>query len=426
MSGPQRGAAGVRQRVAGGRGGRAARLACAALLILPALPALGQDAGGLAQITPFADETLTTDDNVFRIPNSVDPVPLIGYPARGDTYRTTSAGITADVPVSLQRFDLSATYNGSRYDRFHELDFDGYDLRGSWLWQVGRNLSGEVGFTDTHSLAPFAELLSVTPDHLTAREAFAKGTWLFTPDWKLYAGADQLVQSNTDPAGLYNDVTVNSFEATLSRLNGPNDWLGLDARFESGHFPNGEPVGTELIDNGYDQYSGGLVLDWGAATPSHLLARADQVSRRYEELPQRDFDLTTVHVEYTWTPTDKLALTGIAQRDISPYEYIRSSIVLIKGLVLRPLWHVTPTLDLSADLEWVDRNYLADPLETLGIEPQRDDHVYTMSALLSYTPIRQLTVQLSAFHEQRTSNIALGGYLADVYWLKVRLQLPIS
>jgi len=377
----------------------------------------------VATLTPFAEETFTTDDNVFRITNDVPPQTLIGFPARGDTYRTTSAGLAADVPVSLQRFDLSASYTSSRYDRFHELDFDGYTARGDWLWQVGRFLSGDVGITASDALESFAQLLSVTPDHLKSREAFAKGSWLFTPDWKLYAGADQLVQSNSNPADSYNDVTVNSFETSLSRLTTPDEWVGIDARYENGHFPNGEPVGTELIDNGYNQYSGGIVLDWGANTPSHFVARADQVSRHYDELPQRNFDLTTAHLMYTWTPTGKLELSAVAERDISPYEYIRSSVVLIKGLALRPLWHITPKLDLSADLEAMDRNYMSDPLTTLGFQPQRDDHVYTMSGLLSYMPIRQLTVSLSAMHEQRTTNIALSDYFADVYWLKVRLSL---
>ncbi|HYM43293.1 MAG TPA: hypothetical protein VET46_11070, partial [Steroidobacteraceae bacterium] len=128
--------------------------------------------------SPFVEETFTADDNVFRISGRADPMTVIGYPVRSDTYLTTSVGLTADVAFSLQRIEASLAYNTVHYNRFRSLDYDGYDLRGSWLWQLGRDLSGEVGVTDSYSLAPFSELLGVFPDKLHRREEFAKGSWL--------------------------------------------------------------------------------------------------------------------------------------------------------------------------------------------------------------------------------------------------------
>jgi hypothetical protein len=59
----------------------------------------------------------------------------------------------------------------------------------------------------------------------------------------------------------------------------------------------------------------------------------------------------------------------------------------------------------------------------LGAAPPRDDHVRTMSALLAYHPRTWVTLQLSFLHEERSSNIAFGGYGDDVVWLKARLSL---
>ena len=376
-----------------------------------------------ARVTPFVEETVTTDDNVFRISNQLDPMTVIGFPSRGDTYRTTSVGLSADVPVSLQRFVASLTYDSYRYDRFHELDYDGYNLRGSWLWQIGRSLSGEIGASENYSLAPFEELLGVMPDRLHAREEFAKGSWLVTPDWKLHAAADDLNQSNSDPTGQYNNVTVDSFEVSLSRAAGTGNWFGLDTRYESGHFPVAEPIGAVLVDNGYTQYGFGVVVDVGADTPSRVVARADQTTRHYSQVTARDFDRTTGRLEYTWTPDVKVSVSAIAERDISPYEYIHSSIVMVRGLTLRPLWHATEELDLSAELAWLNRDYLSDPMVALGAAPPRDDGVRTVSAQLAYHPAKWVTVQLSFLHEVRSSNIAFGDYAADVLWLKARLSL---
>src|SRR5947207_9711527 len=154
----------------------------ASLLLLP-LHARAQDADAqardVAKVTPFVAETLTSDDNVFRMSKDIDPATVVGSRSRGDTYRTTSFGLGVDVPVSLQRFVGSLTFNSTRYQRFAGLDSDGHDLRGSWLWQGGKDLRGELGLSETYSLASFAQLLgSTTPDQLRVRQGFVNGAWM--------------------------------------------------------------------------------------------------------------------------------------------------------------------------------------------------------------------------------------------------------
>src|SRR5215469_15934421 len=102
----------ARARLAHRRSCRPAQLGYACLLALPVLPQQSTQTqlpmqsqvstqsqysmqsqappSTVATLTPFAEETFTTDDNVFRITNQVPPETLIGFPARGDTYRTTS------------------------------------------------------------------------------------------------------------------------------------------------------------------------------------------------------------------------------------------------------------------------------------------------------------------------------------------------
>ena len=399
----------------------------AGLLLSPAVRAEGQDP---AKLTPFVEETLTTDDNVFRISKDVDPATVIGSSSRADTYHTTAFGLNAEMPLSLQRFVANLTFNSTRYQRFSGLDSNGHDLRGSWLWQAGRVLHGELGYAETVSLASFAQLLSTTPDQLrtpdqlTVRQEFVNGTWMVTPYWRLRVAGDQLEQRNSAPATLFNDVTIDGVEAALSRVSKAGNSIGFSTRLERGKFPTAEPFTTPLstmsIDNAYRQYAAGLTLDWTVTGISRLVARADQVSRRYDQLPQRNFTGQTGRIELTWTPTGKTTLTAIVQRDISPYEFTRSSLVLLKGFGLRPGWHVTPKIDLSADLEAVTRSYVADPAQALGLTGQRDDRVRSVSALISYHPTLRIGVQASLLHETRSSNAAFGDYAANVAWLNAR------
>ena len=413
----------ARDRATHAAGGGAHLTYClaAGLLLSPAVRAEGQDP---AKLTPFVEETLTTDDNVFRISKDVDPATVIGSSSRADTYHTTAFGLNAEMPLSLQRFVANLTFNSTRYQRFSRFDSDGHDLRGSWLWQAGRVLHGELGYADTVSLASFAQLLSPTLDRLQVRQEFVNGTWMITPYWRLRAAGDRLEQRNSAPATLFNDVTIDGVEAALSRVSKAGNSIGFSTRVERGKFPTAEPFTTPLstmsIDNAYRQYAASLTLDWTVTGISHLVARADQVSRRYDQLPQRNFTGQTGRIELTWTPTGKTTLTAIVQRDISPYEYTRSSLVLLKGFGLRPGWHVTPKIDLSADLEAVTRSYVADPAQALGLTGQRDDRVRSVSALISYHPTPRIGVQASLLHETRSSNAAFGDYAANVAWLNAR------
>src|SRR5438046_9438241 len=101
-----------------------------------------------------------------------------------------------------------------------------------------------------------------------------------------------------------------------------------------------------------------------------------------------------------------MTLIAIARRDISPYEYTRSSLVLLKGFGLRAGWHVTPKIDLSADVEAVTRRYVADAAQALGVTGQREGRVRSMSALLSYLPIPRIDVHASLLAETRSSPLA--------------------
>jgi exopolysaccharide biosynthesis operon protein EpsL len=390
-------------------------LTCLAVLLAMPARALDHDT-----VVPFVEERITNDDNVFRISKEVDPVQRTGSASRSDTYHTTSFGLTVDLPVSRQRLVASLAFNRTRYNRFSSLDFDGRDLRGTLLWQAGDRLRGEFGLTDTYSLASFAEALRTTPDRLEMREEFANSTYLLTPQWRLRAAADRLDQYNSDPAQRFNNVAIDSAEVSLSRVSRAGNSIGLRARVETGQFPYQEPLGAALIDNGYRQYAAGLTLDWMISPASHLVARADQASRHYQQLPQRNFDGQIARVEFTWTPPGNLSLTAVAQRDISPYELIRSSIVLVKGIELRPSWKITPMLDLTADVEWASRRYVADPAQALRLTGARNDHVRSLSALLSCHPASWATLQASLLHENRSSNTEFGGYAAQVFWLSAR------
>jgi len=341
----------------------------------------------------FVEEKITRDDNVFRVSKDQDPV--------GDTYHTTSLGFNLDAPVSRQRFQADYTWYATRFNRSPELDFDGHDARATWLWQLGNDASGQLGYTETSTLASFAFTQSRIPDRLETRQAFFNATYLVTPRWRFQAGVRGLEQTNGDPQRQKFDVNVRYTDVTLSYVTPANTSVGLSGRTEDGRFPN--PGNS--VDNAYRQDSVGIVADWTLTGVSHLSARADRVRRRYANVPQQDFDGYTARAQCDWKPTGKLSLAAVAQRDIYPYLDIGSSFVLVKGAALRPTLNVSEKIDVSGSFDYSIRDFLGNPGLVSGVSPGRTDRVRSATATVSYRPARALTLQMSAQREARSSNV---------------------
>jgi exopolysaccharide biosynthesis operon protein EpsL len=345
----------------------------------------------------FAEEKITHDDNVFRFSKDLDPV--------GDTYHTTSLGFNLDAPVSRQRFQVDCTWNATRFNRSTDLDFDGHDARAIWLWQVGNDLSGQLGYAETLSLASFAYTQTRTPDPLKTRQASLKAALLVTPRWRLQTGWSGLEQTNGNPALRVSDINIVGTDVSLSYVTPANNSVGLSTRVEDGRFPNREFVPESPLDNAYRQYGAGIVVDWTANGVSRLTARGDHIRRRYENLPQSDVDGNTFLAEYKWKPTGKFSFAATARRDISPYQDVQSSFVLVKGVSLRPKLDVTEKIDVSGVFDYNRLYFLGDPGLVSGGVQGRVDRVRSAMAIVSYRPVRSLTLLMSAQREVRSSNV---------------------
>jgi exopolysaccharide biosynthesis operon protein EpsL len=374
------------------------------------------------KLTPFVEEKVIHDDNVFRLSKNVDPVAVIGSTAAGDTYYTTSLGINLDAPLSRQRFQAGYAFNATRFNRFTDLDFNGHDVRALWLWQLGNDLSGQVGYTENFALAPFQYTQSATPDPLKSRQAFLNGALLITPRWRVQAGGGVFEQKNGETTLQPNDITISSGDVSLSYVTPANNSIGVSGRIEEGRYPNRSFSPGDTFDDSYRQVSAGLVADWTVTGVSHVVARASRVSRRYPNTPQSNLDGYTAVAEYDWKVTGKLSLTGVVRRDISPFQDVQSSFVLVKGVTVRPTLNVTEKIDLSAILDYSAWYFLGESGIVTGGAAGRVDHVLSAAASLTYRPVSSISLQASVQRESRTSNFPTADYLANVASLTARIS----
>lgn len=399
-------------------------LAVAAVAAAGTLAPLGSAHALLGdRLEVFAAETFTYDSNVFRLSKDRDPQTFIGSSQRGDFNFTTTFGLAADVPVSRQRFQASFAVNDVRYNRFKDLNNTGHELRGTWLWQAGDSLSGAIGFSDVESMATFVNLQQRLRDPLRTRQMFANGAWLVTPQWRLRGAVDSLKQTNGEPTLQVNDIEVNGAETSVSWISRAGNSIGVGVRQEEGRYPNRQFVAGTAFDNAYRQRSINALLDWQVTGNSRVSGRAGWTSREYSQLGARDYDGFLYRAVWDWrtAPLQRFSMSTIVQRDISAYEDLRTSFVLLQGISFRPAYQLTDKTSLGGIAEYSSREYLGDPGLATGVALARRDRVYTGGVTLTWRPTRTIAVYASALHEQRSSNLIFGDYTANVLSVRARI-----
>ena len=363
------------------------------------------------KVEVFVAETITHDDNVFRLSDASDPATTIGSSSKGDTYTTTLLGFRFDVPVSRQRFLGELSWSDERYDEFTVLNFTGHNGRAMWKWQAGNDLSGELGYTEVRELASLAniqgDVQSSAPNPLKTQRTFLNAAYMLTPRWRLQGELSKRKQTND--VFQENDTSINGTELTGSYITPADNQIGVSLRVEDAEFPYPQLVNGLPLDNAYSQRNVAAVLGWTPTGHSRIRARAGWITRDYEQLPQRDYDGSMYRIVYDWNPTGKFTLTAILQRDISPDEQVNTSFALVKGIALYPTLRLTEKISISAALEYSDREYLGDA-QLLSQGLTRTDRVRMGMLTATYSPIRPVKLEMSLQRESRSSTLAFADY----------------
>lgn len=406
-------------RRATGISGRHSRWAACAAFALPALLAPLPAAALFGdRVELFAAENVTYDSNIFRLSDQLQPRTVLGESGKSDWYSTTSVGAGLDVPYSLQRFQANFTWFATRYNRFDYLNFNGHTARAAWLWSVTPHITGDVGYTDTETLANYATQFNPgARDVLRTKQAFANGVWFPVASWRIHAGAAAVEQRHSDATQNARDLDSDTAVAGVSYVTPNDDRLGVEGRTERGRSPH-EEFRTGPLQTGYDQNSVGVVGHWIATGHSTLDGRVDYVRRNYDLAFAPDFSGITARASHTWTPTGKLTILSSIYRDIGPIADVQSaSLVLVKGVAVKPSWAYTDKITFAGNAEYAVWNYRADVITGL----QYEHRVRTFGVSVSYRPTQKILLQGGLSHEQRTSTLPLADYKDDIATVSARI-----
>lgn len=362
----------------------------------PAYPA--ERAGGPTEL--WLQGGAMRDDNILRLESA----------PRSDSVMRLGGGLRhTQRVIGRQSLGVEARADYYMFDRFDDLDHLAYSALADWGWELGNKLAGSIALGRERRLTDIGETQSAVRDMVTATRLTGTAGYLVTPRVRLRGG---LAGARTERSRRADAETRSaSASAALEYVSPLGNTLGVEARGSDGDAPvDEEIIGIALVNNDFEEREVALVATYAVGPRLRADGRLGRTTRKYSELPSRDFEGTTWRFGGEWFPANK---TGLA---LSFYKVPRSIIdiaashVIAKGVSFGPSWAPTAKTVVSLRLVREDREYQGDPRLALGLEPLREETVDGWRLGLGWEPQRHWEVSAALDGGKRDSNVAGRSY----------------
>ncbi|HEY4375323.1 MAG TPA: XrtB/PEP-CTERM-associated polysaccharide biosynthesis outer membrane protein EpsL [Burkholderiales bacterium] len=387
-------------------GARSAAWTRASLILLGCVLAPAAEAREGNVFTPYANASVTYDDNLFRIPAGLDVSTLSGKSQRGDMITSTQEGLRGDRYLGRQRLTFDASINQARYRTYTYLNADLVNASGTWAWQLGHNLSGEIGSEYLQSLTGFSDVRSVDRNVTSVRNDRATLDYQLHPDWHLLGGLYQTVVENSATSHTGGDFTTQAAEAGGSFTPSSGNHIALRARYTKASYPNQQFIFGVPVSNDFDESTASVDFYWqphGLSQVSGLLAYA---RRHYADLAQRDYNGPTGSLNWLLQATGKTQLSLGVKREIGAFFDVTDNYILTDSETLGATYQATPKTQVQARFDHRVRRFLGDPGFFIAGTQRRVDTSNTASLTVNYDVAWPVRISATLARDLRSSTAA--------------------
>jgi len=370
--------------------------------------------------SPYASVGYSYDDNLFRLG---DDRPAYDN-TRGDYSTSLQAGALFDKTYGRQDISLQAKVSRVSFRHFSQLDYNGKDMQGDWRWRVGNHLEGHAGATYSQVLAPYTDIVTRERNLRTQRHVYANGGWTFHPSWRVRAGASHDRYRYDLPSQAYNNRSVQIGEVGLDYLAASGSTIGLQVEQLRRQYDQRRRFGTQLVDAGSDQDSIKLKVVWRATPVTTLQFLGGWADRKHAFFTERDSSGFNARLQGRTMVDGKLALDAELWREFEGVESAQASSALSTGASAGATWSLSAKLQANANARYQKRDYDGLLVSASGLDIA--DTRRTLSAGLTYAPLRVAQLSVSAFRETRSGLAASlfgnGAYHAQGVSFNLNLQ----
>lgn len=393
---------------------------------------LAGTAVGLVSPPALADEADTLnfsagltrqyDNNLFRLPDGVNPLALTGKSARADTITTATLGIGFKKAWSLQQVEASYEHVDNRYATYGYLDNEADNGRAAWRWQFTPRLKGNLTYNRSQALLSFGDFTDYDSKNVRTNTALRfDADWNpFGNGWHLLAGVDRHRTSNSRLFVQEEGSRLASADLGLRYVFPSGNWIGAVTRGGEGEFIGRRLDIPHQLDTGFRDRRHELRAYWSHGK-TLLEGSMGHASRDYDHFSSRDYRGGIGSLKWTWTPTGKLVLLASWKRDFAAYTDATSSYYRQDIVSIGPVWQVDAKLRLSLKLDHSRRDYrgAVTPLPFVA----RDDRGNSAQFSTDWSPLRSLTVTGYYIDDRRDSSLAGSDYAARILGLNLRFEL---
>ncbi|HEB87285.1 MAG TPA: hypothetical protein ENI68_09775 [Gammaproteobacteria bacterium] len=381
-------------------------------LLSVALLPVDASLAALDRFDPYVSAKILNDSNIFRVSGDFDN-------EKSETVKTLGVGLNSDLKLSRQHLLLDVEVERVKYDSLGDLDHTRVDGRGTWAWEVGNLWSGNLGYGYNRELASFNQRISTDKDMRATHTGFFSAGYQIHPDWRMIGKLDYTDASYQEQDFLDRDRTAGTLEVQYA--NTRNTYVGVRVIYGKNGLRNTNIAGVS-IDNDYDEKEISGIFRWQGSAKSTLEANLGYTDLKYNDLDDRDYQGTTGRLTYFWSLTGKTKIDISVWRETSSLYDEITTYVLQKGASIRPVWSVTPKINISGEIIYTNDDFKGrnDIAAALGGQ-RRDDDTWQYRIGASWDPRRYLQVSVNYSREDRDSSIDAIDYDNDRVEAKVRL-----
>jgi exopolysaccharide biosynthesis operon protein EpsL len=377
-------------------------MAVAALLSAAAMHAAEPEEGGLD--ISLSDQFLY-DDNLFRVPRSIQPVSLeTGEPfERSDYVNRASLALDGRWLVSSQTFEARLAATDHRYAENDELDHVGGQARLLWDWQTAGDWSGRVGADYSRELASFANSRIFTRDLLDIVSYFGDLRYGIGARWAVRAGARRFDVSHSADLREFDDFVSDTYSAGIEYQTPAATLVAIDVRTTDGEFPRATFAGTLLPERDYTEDAATLRVRHPFSDKTVFEGLAGYLRREHDNAAIDDYSGDIWRLSLNWRPGFKTQVLFSGWREIKAYADVESDYFEATGVSVAPTWSITDKLKLVLAASYEQQDYIGSN-PSLPQSIAREDTVEAAQVGLTWLPREPLELGFSYRFEQRDSN----------------------
>jgi hypothetical protein len=377
-------------------------------------------AGGFARLAAAADdernvnvrvaERLTEEDNLYRLPEGVDPALFLGPDARReDLVSSTSLALDARWRKGEQGVVLDANVAANRFA--DNGDLDNTSGRGAldWNWRLAKRWTGQIGAKRERTLAGFANTLLLEKDVYDTGTYYADTRFALGPRWRAFANARTATTEHDNASRRRDDVEIDAGSVGMEYRSPSANTLAWDVRSTRAVFPEQAPLGGAGSPSDYEEKSANFAIGYALTDEVALRGTVGRVERTYELAPAGDFEGGVWSAAVQWLPTKATQIAFKRFRELKAHLDAESDHFVSDGESVTATWAPTLKVALSVEIAREEQAYIGADVDLL-VESSREDTPATAALRLTYSPRERATIEVAYRGETRESNRARFDY----------------